>query len=845
MNKIMIENLINDLRFGAKMLWKSKGVTIVAVISLAIGIGANSAIFSLVNSILLRPRPVSDPETLVLLYVSEGAEHPYQSTSYPSYLELRDRSDVFTGLAAYGIFQLKLASDNEVQEIWGEVVSGNYFDVLGVAAFKGRTFSPDEDLVPGRNPVAVIGHGLWQRRFNSDPELVGKTVTINEQQLTVVGIAPPQYTGMLGGWSIEIWIPAMTAPLIDPRGERLLASRGNRAFKLVGRLKPEATIEQARARFDLLTRDMQAAHPEEWMSKNESTGKVRESSITVLPESETRVPPDVYAAAWGVFALLFVIVNLVLFIACINLASILLARSISRRKEMAVRRALGASRSRIIRQLLTESVLLALIAGAAGIVLAGWLLNVVVASLPALPEGIRVAVDLRLDWRVVVYTITFSTITGILFGLAPAFQSSKVDVSTVLKNDSGLFSGFYRKSRTRMALVVVQVALSLVLLIVAGLVLRSLEKVRPTRLGFSSDNMIVATVTLNEAKYDRLKSQEFFRLLSERVRALPGVQSASLVDHPHGGLLGSARRGIEIEGYQPRPGEDMQVDGVFAGPHYFTNMKIPFVQGRDFDERDREGAPCVAVINEVFVKRYLGDAAPLGKHLIKNEASRGAPKVSCEIVGVIRDNEWQALAREVRPFFALALQQSSRTQSLLLVSTSGDPRNLIAVVRNTIRVLDQNIPVQDIQTLGEFFSFYLYPFRILAVVMGSCGAMALILAVLGIYGVVSYSVAQRTRELGIRMALGALRKDILRMVIRQGMSLVIVGLGIGLLLSLALARVLSISLVELELPLPVNATDPLTFLSVTALLALVALLACYIPARRATKVDPIEALRYE
>lgn len=836
--------LLNDLRYGAKMLWKSRGVTVVAVISLAVGIGANSASFSLLNSLLLRPRPVSHPEQLVELYVSEGEQRPYSTTSYPSYLDLRDRNDVLSGLAAYGIRQFKFGDANEVEQIWGEAVSGNYFDVLGVAAQKGRTFSADEDVVPRRNPVAMISHSLWQRRFNSDPELIGKTVTLNEQPLTVIGIAPPQYTGMMRGLSIEIWVPMAMMPAVEPNGDRTLTSRGNRGLFMVGRLKPDTTLAQARARFDLITRDMQAAYPEEWLSKNES-GRTRVSAITVLPESETRLHPDMQSAAYGVFGLVFVIVNLVLLIACINLAGMLLARAVTRRREMAVRLAIGASRSRIVRQLLTESVLLSIIAGAAGILLAIWFLNAIVAAIPALPEGMRVAVDLHLDWRVVIYTIAFSTVTGILFGLAPALQSSKTDLATVLKDDSSLFTGFYRKSRTRMALVVVQVAFSLLLLVGAGLVLRSLEKIRPSRLGFSTESMIVGIVRLDEAKYDRLKTQEFYRQLSERLAALPGVQSASLVDEMPVTFLGGRRSSIEIEGYQPGANEDMQIAAVLAGPRYFTNMRVPFVQGRDFEERDREGAPCVAVVNEAFGEKYFRGSSSLGKHLMKY-GGENAPTIPCEIVGVIRDNEWQSLEKQVHPFYALALQQSQRKQFTLVVSsTGGDPSSLIGGVRSAIRELDPMIPVADVFTLGDYFSFGLFPFRILAVVMGGCGLMALLLATLGIYGIISYSVAQRTRELGIRMALGAVQRDILRMVIRQGMFLVIVGLGIGLLLSLALTRVLTSSLLELELPLPVSALDPLTFAGVTMLLAFVALLACYVPARRATKVDPIEALRYE
>ena len=619
-----MDTFFNDLRYGAKMLWKSKGVTVVAVVSLAVGIGANTAIFSIVNSLLLRPRPVSQPEQLVELYTGDR-EHPYDSSSYPSYLDFRARNDVFTGLAAYGISQFKLGGANQVEQIWGEAVSGNYFDVLGLQAYKGRTFVSEEDLVPGRNPVVVISYGLWQRRFNSDPALIGKTVTINNQELTVVGVAPPQYTGMLRGLASEVWIPTMMMPLLEPTSGQATLSRLSRGLLLVGRLKPDATtLVQARARFDLLSREMQAAHPEEWRSKNEGSGAVRELFVTVLPESETRVLPDMQTSIYALVGLLVVIVNLVLVIACMNLASMLLTRALARRKEVAIRLALGASRWRIMRQLLTESVLLSLIAGGAGFVFAVWLLDLVLAFIPALPEGIRIALDLRLDWHVPVYAIAFSTLTGVLFGLAPALHSSKADVSTVLKDDSSRFTGGYRKSRLRMSLVVAQVAFSLLLLIAAGLVLRSLEKVRPTRLGFSSDNVLVAPVVLDEAQYDdRGKSQEFYRQLSERVSSLPGVQAVSLVDGVPGGFMGRTRRSTEIEGYQASPGEDMQIDFAIVGPHYFTNMKVPFVQGRDFDDRDRDGAPCVAIVNEAFAKRYFsGTGSSLGRHLAKFRASR-------------------------------------------------------------------------------------------------------------------------------------------------------------------------------------------------------------------------------
>jgi predicted permease len=837
-----MDTLINDLRYAVKMLWKSKGVTVVAMISLAVGIGANSAIFSIVNSLLLRPRPVAAPEQLVELY-SGDEEQPYHTTSYPSYLDFRERNEVFTGLAAYGIRQYKLGGANEVEQIWGEAVSGNYFDVLGVPPALGRTFLAEENEVPNRNPVVVISHDLWQRRFHSDPSLVGRTITLNDQQLTVIGVAAAQYTGMFRGMSCQLWVPAMITPALEPsRGDGLVTSRGSKWLILVGRLKPGVTIDQARARFDLLSKDMQAAHANEWIRRKGNS--VREQFVSVLAESETRVHPQMREAAYAVAALLFVIVNLVLLIACMNLASMLLVRAVARRAEIAVRLALGAARKRIIRQLLTESVLLSSIAGAAGILLAVWLLDLLLAFMPALPEGFRLALDLHLDWRVVVYTIAISTVTGLLFGLAPALQSSKADLSTILKDDSAMSTGRCRKSRLRMSLVVAQVAFSLLLLIGAGLVLRSLEKIRPTRLGFSSDNVVIAPLIMEEKEYDRRKTQEFYRSITERVAALPGVQNASLVENIPGNFMSGSRRGVEIEGYKPNPGESLHLDAVFAGPHYFTNMKVPFVQGRDFDERDQDGAPCVSIVNEVFAQRYFGGTGQsLGRHLIRDVGQKNEKQV-CEVVGVIRDNYLHALQKDIPPFFALAVMQSDFRRMYLMVNTSNDPQGLVPSVRRTILDLDPKMPVTDVQTIGESFSFMLYPFRMLAAVMAACGLMALLLATIGIYGVVSYSVAQRTREVGIRMALGAMRGDILRLVVAQGMILVGYGLGLGLLLGFALTRVLTSSIFfETELLFGVSATDSLTFVGVTLLLALVALAACYVPALRATKVDPVEALR--
>jgi predicted permease len=645
---------------------------------------------------------------------------------------------------------------------------------------------------------------------------------------------------MVGGVAIDVWVPIMTLPLLEPTKGHARLSRASRWLTLVGRLKPETTIEQAKARFDVLSRDMQASHPQEWRGPSAS-GNARELFVTVLPERDTRISPDARMGTYAAVALVVAIVNLVMVIACMNLAGMLLARSVVRRKEMAVRLALGAGPFRIVRQLIAESLLLAFVAGAVGFVTGVWLLELLLANLPVFPEGIRLALDVRLDWRVVVYTIAFATIAGVLFGLAPALQSARTDVSPVLKNDSTAFA--YRTSRLRSALVVTQVAFALLLLIAAGLVLRSLEKVRPTRLGFTSENVVAASVDLDPVSYDRGRSQAFYRRLSERVSALPGVEAVTLVDVMPGNFLNRRRRSTEIEGYHAGPGEALDIDMALVGPRYFTNLKTPIVQGRDFDDRDRDGSACVAMVNEAFQRRYFAMAgSPLGKHLIRFE---GSARQRCEIVGVVRDDKWQSLQRDVRPFYWMPLQQAHRTRATMLVGTAGDPSAQIAAVRRVLQELDSTLPLADIKTLDDAFGATAYPFRLLGVLLGGCGVVALLLAAIGVYGVVSYSVAQRKREMGIRLALGAVRREILRMVIAHGMTLVVWGLMLGLVLSFALTRVLTSSLFAKELLFGVSATDSLTFAGVTALLAVVALSACAIPALRATRVHPAVTLRYE
>ena len=834
-----MDSFLNDIRYGIRSLLKRPGFTVIAMVTLALGIGANTAIFTIVNAMLFRPRPVAQPERLVELYVGDAGS-PYQAISYPDFLVFRDQPEILSGLAAYHIEQFKLGGAEDVEQVWGEVVSGNYFELLGVNAMKGRTFLPQEDQTPGTHPVAVISYGLWQRRFGANPAVVGQTINLNHQPLSVIGIAPPQYTGMIRGLAIEVWVPLMMLPQMVP--ERSIAqinSRGDSWLFAVGRLRPEATLEQARARFDLISRQLQDAYPEHWREKREETNEVRTKLVTVLPESETRIHPQAHSSVYAAIALILVMINLVLLIACMNLAGLLLARALGRRREIAVRLALGASRGRIVRQLLTESVLLALVAGVAGTLLAMWLTNLLVAFIPPLPEGIRLAIDLRIDWRVLAWTFGFSFFVGVFFGLVPALQTSRPDVIAMLKEGAEVFAGGYAKSRLRNGLIVAQVAFALLLLVGAGLAMRSLQNISPTRLGFDSTNLVLAPVRL-ERQYDRARSQEFYRQLQDRTLALPGVQTVSFVDELSAGrLLGSQRRSVGIEGYQ----QSTEIDYNTIGASYLTAMKIPVVQGRDFDERDRDGAPCVAVVNEYFAQRYFANGDALGKHLTKFRSE--SERQSCEITGVVRDNKVQSLQKVPQPWFAFPLQQSQAMGMTMLVDSTGDPESMVPLVRRTIRSLDPNIAVSDVLTLNDTFKPVLYIYRLFGIVIGACGGLAVLLASLGIYGTVAYAVGQRTREIGIRVALGANKQDILGLVIRQGMIWVICGLSVGLLLALALTRVLASSVFGVDLLFGVSANDPLTYVLVGALLLVVTLLACYLPARRATKVDPLVALRYE
>ena len=812
-----MQSLVRDIRYALRSFVKRPGFTVIAVVTLALGIGANTAIFSLVNTVLLRPLPVPHPEQLTEVYGTfhNGADYTIQS--YLNYKDYRDRNDVFSGLIAYRFAPMSVSHEGRNERVWGYLVSGNYFDVLGVQPFLGRYFISEEDKTPGSHPVAVISYGCWQKRFASNSGIVGQPVKLNGHVFTVIGVAPRGFNGTEVAYAPELFVPMMMAHEIEP-GSNWLESRDSDNLFVVGRLKPGISSAQAESQLKAITAQLGKDYPKE----TEGRG------VALLTPG--LFIPDIRNSVISFSSVLMGVVGLVLLLACVNLANLLLARATERRRELAIRLAVGANRTRIVRQLVTESVLLSLAGGLGGVLLAAWI-NDLVASIK-LPTDIALVFDLRLDWRVLAFALGVSLATGIFFSLLPALQSSKPDLVPALKDEASM-SGF-RRSRLRNALVIVQVALSLVLLVCAGLVVRSLQVAERTRPGFTPENAVALSFDLGLQGYSEAKGRDFQRQIIERTQSMPGIRSVALTSTVPL-TLDYSYTSIYVEGQSITGTSDLPVAVPNEiSPNYFRTMEIP-LRGRDFTERDDKDESRVAIVNETFARRFLPGRDAIGRRFNFS----GPDKPYWEVIGVAADGKYNSLGEDPKAAFYRPILRDYSTNATLVARTVGDSKSALAALRSELERLDATLPLYNVQTLSDHMSVPLFPFRMAATVLGSFGILAIVLAAIGIYGVMSYVVAGRTREIGVRIALGAARRDVLLLIIKQGMTLAVVGLGIGLLVAFGVAQLLA------KLLFGVSAVDPLTFAGVALLLALVAALACYIPARRATKVDPLVALRYE
>jgi macrolide transport system ATP-binding/permease protein len=827
-------NLIQDLRYGFRLLLKKPGFTVVAVLVLALGIGVNTTIFSLVNALLLRELPgTTEPQRLVAIYTSDFSSGLYGTSSYPDYVDYRDKSDAFSGIAAYyDNVYMNLASGAGAERVTGALVTGNYFEVLGAKTRLGRTLLASDDLTPGGHPVVVLSHETWEKRFGSDQNVVGKTVNLNNQSFTVIGVASEDFKGNSLDSEPGFWIPISMLVQVEPVYGKSdpMSRRGARWLGMIGRLKEGATLEQAHAQVNTIAAALAQAYPKSNLGTLKQPDKPR--PMTLVRASEAMLHPSVRNTTRRIAQLLMVVVGLVLLIACANVANLLLARARGRQKEIAVRLALGARRTRIVRQMLTESMMLSILGGAFGLLLAIWLSDIMLST--NLLASFQ-ALDPKLDARVLGFTLIVSLMTGLLFGLAPALQASKPDLVGALKDaEPGSGQRVSRLFSLRNILVISQVALSLMLLVGAGLFLRSLQKAYASDLGFKVNDALLASVDVSRQGYTEVQGKNFFQQLQEHVAGLPGVTSVSLASYVPVDAAGS-RTTVVLEGYEAQAGEDLELNINTVGLRYFETMGIPLLMGRDFSVQDAETSPGVIIVNETLANKYWPGQNAVGKRI----KFGGAQGKYSEIIGVTRTGKYRNVREEAKPYIYRPFMQRYQSEMTLIVRTDGNPTALLSSLRNEVQKLDRNLPLFDVKTLNEHLGAALAEERTNALLVGSFGLLALLLAAVGIYGLMSYAVTQRTHEIGIRMALGAKSSDVLKLILWESLKLAVIGVALGLLGAMAVTRLVSSMLFE------TSATDPGTFIVVALILTLVMLLASYIPARRATKVDPMIALRYE
>jgi len=816
-----METFFKDIRYGIRTLLKRPGFVAIAVITLALGIGANTAIFSLLNTVMLRPLPIDHPQQIVSVAVL-GKNDSMLAFSYPNYVDFRDRNQVLSSLLLYRFAPLSLSREGNNQRTWSYEVSGNYFDVLGVRAIKGRTFLPEEDRTKLTHPVVVVSYAGWQKRFGGDPDLVGKEILLNNHPFKVIGITPENFKGTELIYTPDMFVPISMMEWVEP-GSTWLNDRDSGNFFAIGRLKPGVSTQQAEAALNILAQQLAKEYP------NTNEGQ----AIRIVPPGF--IIPDLRNAVVSFAWVLMAAVALVLLIACANLAGLLLARATDRRKEIAIRLALGANRLRLIRQLWTESVLLSVVGGAVGLLLALWMINLLLTFKP--PLDFPLTVEVSLDWRVMIFSFVISLVTGIVFGLAPALHSTRLALVPALKDTTA--QAGYGRSRLRSALVVAQLALSLVLLIGASLVVHALRQLQTLSPGFNPNNVLTMSMDVGLQGYDQPKGEQFYRQLITRVQSLPGVSSAALTTFVPLSLNYSGNS-VFAEGQPAERGANAPVAMAGSiGPRYFETMGTPLLSGREFTDEDKANSQQTAIVNETFVRRLFPDVRSIADAVGRRISFTGSTGPFVRIVGVAKDGKYFNIAEEPRLFVWTPLAQNYSAGQILVVRTAGDPQTVIGPVRSEVLGLDPNLPLFDVKTMTEHMRLSLFPARVAATVLASFGLVALTLAVIGIYGVTSYSVSQRTREIGIRLALGAQSKDVLKLILSNGVKLAALGVALGLAGAAALTRVIT------SLLFGITPTYFVTFAVVSLGLTVVTLVACYIPARRAARVDPLVALRYE
>ena len=813
-----MRTLIDDLRYALRLLVKNPVFTGVVVLTLALGIGLNTAVFSVIDGLLLRPLPgTRAPNELVQLYRTHRGDMQFGSNSVPHYLDVRERSgDTFTGVSLWSFEVMNLTAGGRNETVLGVMASANHFSVLGVSAALGRLFVPAEDTGRGAHPVAVISWSAWKGMFGGDAGIIGRAIVLNGRSYTVVGVAPQEFRGAIPLVIPTAWVPLSQFNDIRPGNTGQYTQRGNNSFNVIARLKPGVTIAQANEHMKALIGGLRTEHPNDY----------DQSGINLVLQSEAGIHPMFKPAQVALSSVVMAVVGVLLLIACVNVANLFLARARDRAREMAIRLSLGARRSRLVQQLLTESLLVAGASGLVGVGLAYWVIRV--ANKIQLPLDVDFSADLHLSPLVIAFAVGVSLITGLLFGLTPAIQATKPSLIPALKGEAPAGQS---RSRASKGLVVAQMALSIVLLVSAGLFLRDLRNATTVDKGFVSENLLIANLAPGLQGYSRARSEELYRRLRESLTRLPNVKAVGYTASVPLGLAESDSY-VEIPGYTPAKNENMSLQTTQVSPGYFEAMGIPFKEGRGFTDRDDSASVRVMVVNEQMAKKYWAGRSPVGRTVRYGGRDH-------TVIGVVPTGKYTRLGEPPTPFYYTAQAQHWSGEMSIVIRTTGDPGAAAPALRSAVVAFDETLPVSSIRTMSKHLGIALMPARLAGAALGVFGVLGLVLASVGMYGVMAYTVSQRRREIGIRMAIGAAGGDVVGMIMRQGLALVIIGAAIGIGGALGASRLLRGILYGSSV------VDPVTFVGVPLLLTAVAALASWLPARRASSVDPLEALRRE